>query len=123
MEQLREFERTYGGLIATTPGFPNQKLRDLRISLIREEFDELLEAEANDDLVEVADALADMVYVIAGHATNYGIPLDTIFNEVHASNMSKLGEDGKPIYRSDGKILKGPNFWRPNIAKILKDID
>jgi predicted HAD superfamily Cof-like phosphohydrolase len=87
--------------------------------LIEEELNELKEAIANDDLVEVADALADLLYVVYGAGAAFGINLDACFHEVHSSNMSKLGEDGKPIYREDGKVMKGPNFREPALRDIL----
>lgn len=117
--KVLEFHKTFNCSIADAPGFPYQEIRNCRIDLLKEEFDEYLHAERSDNLVEVADGLADMVYVIFGTAIAYGIPLEKILDEVHASNMSKLGEDGRPIFREDGKVLKGPNFFRPNIPGIL----
>ena len=95
--------------------------RELRIDLIDEEFNELIDAENDGDLVAVADALADLCYVINGMALQYGINLDDCFAEVHSSNMSKLGVDGKPILRNDGKILKGPNYFKPNLEQFVKN--
>lgn len=118
-EQVMEFHQTYNCLITAKPTLPDAANRKLRLDLLKEEYEELLEAEANDDLVEIADALADMQYLIQGHAISYGIPLDAVFNEVHRSNMSKLDENGKPIYREDGKILKSALFSRPDIKSIL----
>ena len=116
---VEEFHRIYSVYISEKPELPVKETRDLRISLLREEFEEYLEAEADNDLVEIADALGDMLYIIHGTAVSYGIPLDEVFNEIHRSNKSKLGVDGKPIYREDGKVLKGPNFFRPDIAGII----
>ena len=118
-EMVEEFHRIYSVYISEKPELPVKETRDLRISLLREEFEEYLEAEADNDLVEIADALGDMLYIIHGTAVSYGIPLDEVFNEIHRSNKSKLGVDGKPIYREDGKVLKGPNFFRPDIAGII----
>lgn len=120
MKKLNEFHETYECHIGNSLGFPDDETRTLRKNLITEEYKEFIEAEENDDIVEVADALADLVYVIAGTAVSYGIPLEEVFNEVHSSNMSKLGEDGKPIFReSDRKVLKGPNYRPPNVKGIL----
>ncbi|PQJ75057.1 nucleoside triphosphate pyrophosphohydrolase family protein [Polaribacter gangjinensis] len=94
----------------------------LRYKLMREENEEYLEAANNNDLVEVADALGDMLYILCGTIIEHGMQdkIDEVFNEIQRSNMSKLGEDGKPIYREDGKVLKGPNYFKPNIEEILK---
>jgi predicted HAD superfamily Cof-like phosphohydrolase len=94
----------------------------LRFELMREENEEYLEAANNNDLEEVADALGDMLYILCGTILAHGMQhkIDEVFNEIQRSNMSKLGEDGKPIYREDGKVLKGPNYFKPNIAKILE---
>jgi predicted HAD superfamily Cof-like phosphohydrolase len=93
----------------------------LRYKLMREENEEYLEAANNNDLVEVADALGDMLYILCGTIIEHGMQdkIDEVFNEIQRSNMSKLGEDGKPIYREDGKVLKGPNYFKPNIGEIL----
>ena len=100
-------------------GFPDRKTIDLRLSLIEEECEELIEAINNKDIKEAADAIADLLYVVYGCAHAFGINADVAFNNVHASNMSKLGEDGKPIYRSDGKVLKGPDYFPPKIERAL----
>ncbi len=97
----------------------DQETRDLRIDLISEELEELDLALTNKDIVEVADALTDLLYVVYGAGHAFGIDLDECFTEVHESNMSKLGEDGKPIYREDGKVLKGPNYFPPNLEEIV----
>ena len=104
-ERVREFMTTFGQEVKTSPEFPSEDIQKLRVELIDEEFKELQES---DNLVDIADALTDLLVVIygAGHYA-YGIDLDACFKEVHRSNMSKLGEDGKPIYREDGKVLKG----------------
>ena len=100
-------------------GFPDDNIIDLRLDLINEEYKELRDAVEADDIVEVADALTDMLYVVYGMGHAFGINLDLAFNNVHASNMSKMGEDGKPIYREDGKVLKGPNYFPPKIKRAL----
>ena len=94
----------------------------LRFNLMKEENEEYLEAAQNNDLVEVADALGDMLYILCGTIIEHGMQdkIEEVFNEIQRSNMSKLGADGKPIYREDGKVLKGPNYFKPNIAKILE---
>ncbi len=93
----------------------------LRYKLMREENEEYLEAANNNDLVEVADALGDMLYILCGTIIEHGMQdkIEAVFNEIQRSNMSKLGEDGEPIYREDGKVLKGPNYFKPNISEIL----
>jgi predicted HAD superfamily Cof-like phosphohydrolase len=102
-----------------TPIIPDRAITELRLALIEEEVDELREALRKNDLVEVADALTDILYVVYGAGLSFGIDLDACFLEVHESNMSKLGADGKPIYRSDGKVLKGLNYFRPELATVL----
>ncbi|MGJ8745524.1 hypothetical protein [Polaribacter sp.] len=94
----------------------------LRFNLMKEENEEYLEAAENNDLVEVADALGDMLYILCGTIIEHGMQekIEEVFNEIQRSNMSKLGEDGTPIYREDGKVLKGPNYFKPNISEILK---
>ncbi|WP_299060165.1 nucleoside triphosphate pyrophosphohydrolase family protein [uncultured Polaribacter sp.] len=96
--------------------------KNLRFELMKEENEEYLEAAQNNDLVEVADALGDMLYILCGTIIEHGMQdkIEEVFNEIQRSNMSKLGEDGKPIYREDGKVLKGPNYFKPNIASILE---
>jgi len=95
----------------------------LRFNLMKEENEEYLEAAQNNDLVEVADALGDMLYILCGTIIEHGMQdkIEEVFNEIQRSNMSKLGEDGKPIYREDGKVLKGPNYFKPNIKAILEE--
>jgi predicted HAD superfamily Cof-like phosphohydrolase len=120
-ELVHKFHEIYDCHIGAEPGFPKQEIRDLRIGLLREEWEEYLEAEEQNDYVEVCDALGDMLYIIYGTCVSYGIPINEIFQEIHNSNLSKLDEQGKPIRREDGKILKGPNFFQPNIPKIIED--
>lgn len=109
----------FGQEVNFEPTLRDQETRDLRIDLISEELEELDLALTNKDIVEVADALTDLLYVVYGAGHAFGIDLDECFTEVHESNMSKLGEDGKPIYREDGKVLKGPNYFPPNLEEIV----
>ena len=118
-KKVKEFHEKFQIAIPAKAGLPDNDTRELRKRLLNEEYQEYLLGEANNDLVEISDALADMLYIIYGTADAYGIPIDDIFAEVHDSNMSKLGLDGKPIRREDGKILKGPNYFKPNIGKFL----
>ena len=113
------FMKTFGQEIKNKPSFSTKKINQLRISLIQEELDELKEAMANNDLLEVADALTDLLYVTYGAGHAFGIDLDKCFNEVQNSNMSKLGEDGKPIYNELGKVMKGPNYFKPDLSKFI----
>ena len=113
------FMKTFGQEIKNKPSFSTDKINQLRISLIQEELDELKEAMNNNDLLEVADALTDILYVTYGAGHAFGIDLDKCFNEVQNSNMSKLGEDGKPIYNEKGKVMKGPNYFKPNLRKFV----
>ncbi len=117
---VEEFHKAFDVPIEGKPTLPAQDRRDMRIRILKEELQEYLAAEESDDLVEVADALADMVYVIYGTALEYGLPLDQIIEEVHRSNMSKLDDDGKPIHREDGKVVKSQNYTPPNIEDIIK---
>ena len=119
-EMVREFHRAFGLPHRDRATWvPIRVLHDLRIDLLREEFEEYLAGEAAGDLVAVSDALADMVYVAYGTAVTYGIDLDAVLAEVHRSNMSKLGPDGRPVLRADGKVLKGPGYEPPDIAHVL----
>lgn len=121
---VKEFHETYGLPVKGAPHITDEKTNALRINLLQEELNELSEALANNDIVEVLDALTDLQYVLDGAYLSFGMHhlKDAAFNEVQRSNMSKLGEDGKPIVReSDGKILKGPNYSAPDIAQFLKD--
>jgi len=118
-ELVEDFMLAFGQRVATTPQLVDRAVAELRVSLIEEELDELREAVADNDLVGIADALTDILYVTYGAGLAYGIDLDECFLEVHESNMSKLGEDGKPIYREDGKVLKGPNYFEPDLGAVL----
>jgi len=118
-ELVGDFMEAFGQEVHLEPHWPDFSTRELRVDLIEEELEELKVAIANEDPVEVADALTDLLYVVYGAGHAFGLDLDTCFNEVHASNMSKLGEDGKPVYREDGKVLKGPNFFKPNLRRAL----
>src|SRR6056300_1432631 len=119
-EKVGDFMEACDQEILDEPQFPDKDTINLRLNLIQEELDELVFAHEDNNLVEVADALTDLLYVIYGAGHAYGIDLDSCFLEVHNSNMSKLGEDGKPIYRDDGKVLKGPNFFEPDLEKVLE---
>ena len=113
------FMKTFGQEVKTHPSFSSDKINKLRIDLIKEELEELQEAMKNNDLLEVADALTDMLYVTYGAGHAFGIDLDKCFDEVQNSNMSKLGSDGKPIYNEKGKVMKGPNYFKPNLDKFV----
>ena len=117
------FMKTFGQEVKTKPSFSSDKINKLRIDLIKEELDELQEAMKNNDLLEVADALTDILYVTYGAGHAFGIDLDKCFDEVQNSNMSKLGEDGKPIYNEFGKVMKGPNYFKPNLGKFITKND
>lgn len=124
-QMVQEFHETYDHPVVDAPKIPSWEREELRVNLISEELMELEQAidipdnEAERKLVAVADALADLIYVTYGAALEYGIDLDAVVAEVHRSNMSKLGEDGKPIHRSDGKVLKGPHYSEPDLHAIL----
>ena len=122
-QRVKEFMKSFGQEVKNKPEWPNSETMELRIDLIEEELGEFKDAIINGDgtLVDVADALSDLLYVVYGAGHSFGIDLDDCFAEVHRSNMSKLGEDGKPIYREDGKVLKGPNFSEPDLTSILFD--
>lgn len=120
-EKVVDFHATFGHPIGERASIPPQPLLDLRLGLIREELAELFAALNDNSIVEMADALTDMLYVIYGFGAVAGINLDLTFAEVHRSNMSKLGEDGKPILREDGKILKGPNYSPPDLSFVLEN--
>lgn len=119
--KVKQFHEIYDCNIGSHPVFPSDDERELRKNLLKEEFDEYLKAEEDSDLVEVADALGDMLYIIYGTAVSYGLPINDIFDEIHNSNLSKLDENGLPIRREDGKILKGPNYFRPNVAGVIAE--
>ena len=116
---VENFMITYGQEVNKKSKFPDKKIIKLRVDLIKEELQELEEAIKNNDIVEVADALTDILYVTYGAGHSFGINLDQCFKEVQRSNMSKLGEDGKPIYNENGKVMKGPNYFQPNLKKFL----
>ena len=117
---VKKFMQTFGQEVKNRPTFPEEKIQNLRIKLIEEELKEFKEAIKNKDIIEVADALTDILYVTYGAGHAFGINLDQCFNEVQQSNMSKLGEDGKPIYNEHGKVLKGPNYFKPDLGKYIK---
>ena len=121
--KVGEFMKTFGQEVKNKPSFSTDKINQLRVSLIQEELDELKEAMSNNDLLEVADALTDLLYVTYGAGHAFGIDLDKCFEEVQNSNMSKLGEDGKPIYNEFGKVMKGPNYFKPDLEKFIKRND
>ncbi len=113
------FMKIFGQEIKTKPSFSTDKINKLRIDLIKEELDELTEAKNNRDLLEVADALTDILYVTYGAGHAFGIDLDKCFEEVQNSNMSKLDENGKAIYNEAGKVMKGPNYFKPDLSKFI----
>ncbi len=113
------FMKTFGQEVKNKPSFSTDKINKLRIDLIKEELNELTQAMKNKDLLEVADALTDILYVTYGAGHAFGINLDKCFDEVQNSNMSKLDENGKPIFNDSGKVMKGPNYFKPNLAKYL----
>ena len=115
----KTFMNNYGQDVKEKAEFPENKIVQLRIDLIEEELNELKEAIKNKDIVEVADALTDILYVTYGAGHSFGVNLDECFDEVQRSNMSKLGEDGNPIYNDSGKVMKGPNYFAPNLKKIV----
>ena len=118
-ESVRKFMETFGQEIKVKAGFPNEKITSLRYALIKEELEELQEAIENNDIKEVADALTDILYVTYGAGHAFVINLDYCFKEVQSSNMSKLGLDGKPIYNDKGKVMKGPNYFKPDLTKFV----
>ena len=113
------FMKTFGQEVKTNPSFSTEKINKLRLDLIKEELSELTAAMNNKDLLEVADALTDILYVTYGAGHAFGINLDKCFEEVQNSNMSKLDENGKPIYNEYGKVMKGPNYFKPNLQKFV----
>ena len=117
--KVKKFMETFGQEVKEQADFPNQKIQDLRYDLIKEELEELKVALQEKDLKEVADALTDILYVTYGAGHAFGIDLDKCFEEVQSSNMSKLDDNGKPIYDRNGKVMKGPNYFKPNLEKIL----
>ena len=117
--KVKTFMETFGQEVKTKPSFSTDKINSLRYDLIKEELEELKEAMENKDLLEVADALTDILYVAYGAGHALGIDLDKCFEEVQNSNMSKLGEDGKPIYNESGKVMKGPKYFKPDLTKFV----
>ena len=113
------FMKTFGQEVKSKPSFSTEKINKLRIDLIKEELEELTEAMNNKDLLEVADALTDILYVTYGAGHAFGIDLDKCFDEVQNSNMSKLDENGNPIYNETGKVMKGPNYFKPDLSKFV----
>ena len=113
------FMKTFGQEVKNKPSFSTDKINKLRIDLIKEELDELKEAMDNSDLLEVADALTDILYVTYGAGHAFGIDLDKCFDEVQNSNMSKLGENGEPIYNESGKVMKAPDYFKPDLTKFV----
>ena len=118
-EKVGEFMKTFGQEVKSKSSLSSDKINILRINLIEEELDELKQAINQKNLLEVADALTDILYVTYGAGHAFGINLDKCFEEVQNSNMSKLGDDGKPIYSEKGKVLKGPNYFKPDLSKFL----
>ena len=118
-ELVGDFMEAFGQDVQLEPTWPDFNTRELRLELIQEELDELSDAVADRDMVQIADALTDLLYVVYGAGHTFGVDLDECFQEVHASNMSKLGEDGRPIYREDGKVMKGPGYFEPDLESIL----
>ena len=117
--KVKTFMETFGQEVKTKPSFSTDKINSLRYDLIKEELEELKEAMENKDLLEVADALTDILYVTYGAGHAFGIDLDKCFQEVQKSNMSKLDEDGKPIYNDVGKVMKGPKYFKPDLSKFI----
>ena len=118
-ERVKKFMKTFGQEVKEKAEFPNEKITTLRYDLINEELSELKDAIEKKDIKEVADALTDILYVTYGAGHAFGINLDKCFEEVQNSNMSKLGADGKPIYNEKGKVMKGPNYFEPNLEKFV----
>ena len=123
LNAVKLFHETYGLGVSTEMKADLGTLKnELRFNLMKEENEEYLEAVQNNDIVEIADALGDMLYILCGTILEHGLQhkIEAVFDEIQRSNMSKLGEDGKPIYREDGKVMKGPNYFKPNFSDILK---
>ena len=118
-DKVGTFMKTFGQEVKSRPSFSTDKINKLRLDLIKEELTELTEAMNNKDLLEVADALTDILYVTYGAGHAFGINLDKCFEEVQNSNMSKLDENGKPIYNEHGKVMKGPNYFKPDLSKFV----
>mgnify|MGYP006215175003 FL=1 len=118
-EKVGDFMEAFGQKVEMEPTWPDFDTRELRLELIQEELEELSDAVADRDMIQIADALTDLLYVVYGAGHAFGIDLDECFQEVHSSNMSKLGPNGKPIHREDGKVMKGPGFFEPDLENIL----
>ncbi len=118
-EKVGLFMKTFGQEVKKKPGLSKEKINKLRVSLINEELEEFKEAIKNNDLKEAADALTDILYVTYGAGHAFGVNLDKCFDEVQQSNMSKLGDNGKPIYNDEGKVMKGPKYFKPDLSKFL----
>ena len=118
-QKVKTFMQTFGQEVKSKPSFSSDKINELRYNLIREELDELKQAINNKDILEVADALTDILYVTYGAGHAFGIDLDKCFDEVQNSNMSKLDENGRPIYNDSGKVMKGPNYFKPDLSKFI----
>ena len=118
-EKVKQFMQTFGQEVKTKASFSDEKTNQLRLDLILEELEELKNAMESKDLLEVADALTDILYVTYGAGHAFGINLDKCFDEVQNSNMSKLGKSGKPIYNESGKVMKGPDYFKPDLSKFL----
>ena len=118
-QKVKTFMQTFGQEVKSKPSFSSDKINELRYNLIREELQELKQAMVNKDILEVADALTDILYVTYGAGHAFGIDLDKCFDEVQNSNMSKLDENGKPIYNESGKVMKGPNYFKPDLSKFV----
>ncbi len=118
-DKVGTFMKTFGQEVKTKPSFSTDKINKLRLDLIKEELTELTEAMNNNDLLEVADALTDILYVTYGAGHAFGINLDKCFDEVQNSNMSKLDDNGEPIYNEHGKVMKGPNYFKPDLSKFI----
>ena len=118
-EKVGDFMEAFGQKVEMEPTWPDFNTRELRLELIQEELEELSDAVADRDMIQIADALTDLLYVVYGAGHSFGIDLDECFEEVHRSNMSKLGENGRPIHREDGKVMKGPGYFEPDLEGIL----
>ncbi len=119
-EKVGSFMKTFGQEVKSKPSLSTDKINNLRLSLIKEELEELNDAMKKKNLLEIADALTDILYVTYGAGHAFGINLDRCFDEVQRSNMSKLGADSKPIYNENGKVMKGPNYFKPDLSKFIK---
>ena len=118
-EKVGDFMEAFGQRVEMEPTWPDFNTRELRLELIQEELEELSDAVADRDMIQIADALTDLLYVVYGAGHAFGLDLDECFEEVHRSNMSKLGENGRPIHREDGKVMKGPGYFEPDLEGIL----